>query len=379
MQQLRSFLNSEDPVPFPTERQKPVKSWKPPSGVRLISGDDHMQEPEHLFEECMPAKWKDKAPKLWFDDAGWHFEAEGRSLLPPGIKSQTVRGVKGAFDIKTRLADMDAEHIEASVIFGGRVNGLNGIQDVDLYVAAMDSYNEWLAGHMRDYSHRLLPVAMLPAWRKPEIARDRMQMIKQLGFKAVQLPSSPRGVRYNSKEMDVLFAAVEESGLPLSFHIGPVTEFVGSGSLGANLTRNFGPYRPLLGQLTFSGVLERHPDLKVVFTEGGASWAAQCLSDMDFIYRTYFEQLRPRLANKPSTYWHRQCYTTFMYDPTALRLLDVLGADNVVWSIDYPHTESLFSFSGEIAKDIYDTLGPEDGAKVLGGNAARIWNIAPLN
>ena len=380
MQEMLSFFGNEDPVPFPTDRQAPVKSWRPPAGVRMISADDHMQEDENLWQDHMPAKWKDKAPKYYFEEGvGWHLEAEGRSLLPPGIKSATMRGVKGGYDIPTRLASMDSEGIEASVVFGGRASGLNGLQDSELYIAAIDTYNEWYANHCRNYMHRLLPVAMLPAWRNPEIARDRMQMIKQLGFKAVQLPSSPRGVRYNSKEMDVLFAAVEESGLPLSFHIGAVTEFVGNGSLGANLTRNFGPYRPLLGQLTFSGVLERHPDLKVVFTEGGASWAAQCLTDMDFIYRTYFEQLKPRLAMKPSAYWKRQCATTFMYDPTALRLLDILGADNVVWSIDYPHTESVYGFAGEIAKDIWDKAGPTDGAKILGGNAARLWNIPPIH
>lgn len=379
MADLRSFLKTDDPVPHPTERVIPAGSWRPPPGVRMISADDHIQELENLWQERMPAKWKDRAPKYYFDEGGWHFEAEGRSLLPPGIRSATERGVKGFYDVEARLAAMDEEGIEAAVLYGGRINGLNGIQDADLFVAAMDTYNEWIAEHLRPYAHRLLPVAVLPAWKKPEIARDRMQMIKQLGFKAVQMPTSPRGVRYNSMENDVLFGAVEESGLPLSFHIAATTEFVGRGSLGANLTRNFGPYRPLLGQLMFSGVFERHPDLRVVFTEGGASWAAQCLTDMDYIHRTYHETLKPRLAQKPSHYWHRQCATTFMYDPTALRLTDILGADNIIWSLDYPHTESVFGFAGEIAEDIWTKLGPVDGAKVLGGNAARIWNIAPLH
>lgn len=377
---VRSFLQNEAPVPRTPFREVPAKSWRPPEGVRMISADDHIQEMEHLWQERMPAKWKDKAPKYYYEDGvGWHFEAEGRSLMPPGIASAKERGVKGWYDIPARLAAMDSEGIEASVLYGGRINGLNGLQDSGLFIAAIDTYNEWFAEHTRAYSHRLLPIAILPAWRDPSIARDRMQMIKQLGFRGVQLPTSPRGVRYNSKEMDVLFAAVEESGLPLSFHITATTEFVGNGSLGANLTRNFGPYRPLLGQLTFSGVFERHPDLKVVFTEGGASWAAQCLTDMDFIYRTYSDQLNPKLPKKPSFYWHRQCSTTFMYDPTALRVMDVLGADNVLWSLDYPHTESVYGFSGEVAEDIWTKLGPVDGAKVLGGNAAKLWGIAPLN
>jgi predicted TIM-barrel fold metal-dependent hydrolase len=379
MPEMRSFLKTDDAVPYPTERVVPKKSWRPPPGVRMISADDHILEPEHLWQERMPAKWKDRAPKYWFDQDGWHFEAEGRSLLPPGIRTTRERGVRGFYDLEARLAAMDEEGIEASVLYGGRISGLNGLQDADLFIAAIDTYNEWIAEHTRRYAHRLLPVALLPAWKKPEIARDRMQMIKSLGFRAVQLPTAPRGVRYNSRDMDGLFSAVEESGLPLSFHITATTEYVGTGSLGANLTRNLGPYRPLLGQLTFGGVFERHPDLRVVFTEGGASWAAQTLTDMDYIYRTYNEQLKPRLTHKPSAYWHRQCATTFMYDPVALRLTDILGADNILWSLDYPHTESVYGFAGEIAEDIWNKLGASDAAKVIGANAARIWGIAPLH
>jgi predicted TIM-barrel fold metal-dependent hydrolase len=379
MLETRSFLNTDAPVPHPTERVVPKKSWRPPPGVRMISADDHIQEMENLWQERMPAKWKDRAPKYYFDEQGWHFEVEGRSLLPPGVRSATERGVKGFYDVEARLAAMDEEGIEASVLYGGRISGLNGVQDPELFIAAIDTYNEWLAEHLRPYAHRLVPVALLPAWRKPEIARDRMQMIKSLGFKAVQLPTAPRGVRYNSREMDVLFAAVEESGLPLSFHIAASTEYVGTGSLGANLTRNLGPYRPLLGQLTFAGVFERHPQLQVVFTEGGATWAAQTLTDMDFLYRTWNEALKPRLAHKPSFYWRRQCATTFMYDPVALRAVDILGADNLMWSLDYPHIESVYGFGGEIAEEIWQKLGAADAAKVLGGNAARIWKIAPLN
>ena len=379
MQALRPVLQSDGPIPRPHERKVPARSWRPPPGVRMISADDHLHEVEHLWEERMPAKWKDRAPRLYFSEGEWHLEAEGRSLLLAGLPSSKEHDFKPLSDPTARLAAMDEEGIEASLLFSQRTNGLIGLQDADLYIAAMDAYNEWIAEYLRPYSHRLLPVALCPAWKKPETARDSLQQIKALGFRAVQLPTNPRGVRYNSRELDGLFAAVEESGLPLSFHIAAVPEFVGYGSFGANIHRNMGPFRPLLGQLVFSGILERHPGLKVVFTEGGASWAAQCITDMDQIYRTQYDVLSPRLAHKPSTYWHRQCATTFMYDPTALRIMDILGADNVLWSVDFPHAESVYGFAGEVAQDVWERLGPADAAKVLGGNAARLWSIAPLH
>ena len=381
MPETLSYLNNEDPVIQPGQRMPPEKSWRPPAGVRMISADDHIEEVEDLWQERMAAKWKDRAPKLWFDKGtGWKMEIEGRSVLAPGIESQKDFATsRGSHDPAARVAVMDSEGIEASVIYPGRAMVLNATQDNDLYIAAVDAFNEWFAEHVRGFERRLLPVAMLSAWRKPEIARDRLQMIRQLGFRIVQLPNYPRGVRYNSREMDGLFGAIEESGLTLAFHVGPVLEFVGTGSLGANCTRNFSPFRPLLGQLMFSGVLERHPALKVAFVEGGATWAAHALTDMDHIHRVYHATLRPRLAKKPSFYWHRQCSTSFMYDPCALRLADVIGVDNLIWSTDYPHNEGVYGFAGEIAEDIWKQLGPDAAAKVLGGNAARMWNIDPLH
>ena len=216
---------------------------------------------------------------------------------------------------------------------------------------------------------------MLPTFHEPEASRDYLQKLKQLGYKALQMPSYPRGIRYNSMSMEPLWTALEESGIPLSFHVGAIIEFSGHGSLGANLTRNLAPFRPLLGQLMFSGVFERHPDLKVVFTEGGAGWVAHTLFDMDKICREYYSELRPKLAYLPSFYWHRQCYATFMDDPVALDSIDRIGADNIMWSLDFPHAEGVHGYAGEIAKEIYERLGHERAKKVLGGNAAKLWKI----
>jgi predicted TIM-barrel fold metal-dependent hydrolase len=52
-----------------------------------------------------------------------------------------------------------------------------------------------------------------------------------------------------------------------------------------------------------------------------------------------------------------------------------LGADNCMWSIDYPHPESTYGESGSVAQSVYEALGPADAKKVLGGNAARLYGF----
>lgn len=365
----------EDNIPLPKNRDYPVNSWKPPAGVRIISSDDHNMEADHLFEERLPAKFKDKAPVFYRNGDEIVFTAEGRDLVPKGIGYEALLGLPGLFDLEDKVKDMDAENIEASVIFHGLFQALNTLSDRELYWACVDVYNEWLSEYLRPYAGRMAGVAILPAFDKPEAAHDYVQKIQGLGFKALQMPHSPKGIRWNSMAMDPVWKAIADSGIPLSFHAGVYPHFVGNGSLGANLTANLCPYRNLLGALTFSGVFDRHPELKVVFHEGGGAWVAQTLVDMDYIVRSFGDSLKPKLGLKPSEYWRRQCYTSFMVDPIALRLIDVIGEDNMMWCADYPHPEGTWGYTGDWLKDCYEKLGPVAGAKFIGGNAAKLWKL----
>jgi predicted TIM-barrel fold metal-dependent hydrolase len=302
-------------------------------------------------------------------------EYEGKLLDVPGVPPELSEGCTGFWDRDAKLRHMDAEGIEASILFHGRFQTLNMLEDKELYVACADTYNEWLAEFCAASPKRLIGVAIMPMFHKPEAAKDYMQKLKQLGFKAVQMPSYPRGVRYNSRSMDPVWSAIAESGIPLSFHVTATREFGGYGSLGANLTRNLGPFRPLLGQLIFAGIFERHPTLKAVFTEGGAGWVAQTLTDMDQICREYYDALEPKLPQLPSFYWKRQCYATFMYDPAAMACIDLIGADKIMWSLDYPHAEGCHGYSSDVARGIYETIGHDRAKMVLGGTAAKLWGI----
>ena len=50
---------------------------------------------------------------------------------------------------------------------------------------------------------------------------------------------------------------------------------------------------------------------------------------------------------KPSEYWHRQCLATYQSDPVGMRLLDLLGEDNVMWGSDFPHPDGVWPDSRE--------------------------------
>jgi predicted TIM-barrel fold metal-dependent hydrolase len=368
-------MGYQTPIAWPRDRVIPQMTWAPPAGTRIISADDHVIEEPHLWEERLKGADKDRAPRYWRDETGFHMTVAGQSYDVAGLPDGFSEGRPGMSDVGERLKDMDAEGIDASIVFHGRAAGLIRVDDKEFFVRCIDAFNEWLSEWRMAAPDRLFPVAYLPTFFKPETTADYLQKVKDWGLKSIEIPTSPRGVRYNSGELDPMWAAIQESGLPLCFHIGAYIEFSGTGSLGANLNRNLQPFNALFGQLVFSGVLDRFPDLKIVFVEGGAGWAGASVMGADKVYRDYASVLRPRLAHPPSYYWRRNFWTTFMDDKVALELVDRIGADKIMWSVDYPHPESVLGESMAIMQDIFETVGEEKARLIVGENAAKVWGI----
>jgi predicted TIM-barrel fold metal-dependent hydrolase len=362
-------------IPWPSVREIPELDWRPPAGTRVVSADDHVIEPEHLWEERLPAADRDHAPRLWKDEFGYHLVVDERSFDTPGLNSLLVEGRAGFSDLSLRLQDMDAEGLDVAFVFPQKAMALFSMQDKELMLRCFDVYNEWLAEWCAQAPDRLHGIGILPTIFQPEATRDYIQKLKGLGFRAMEIPSSPRNVYYNGSSMAPMWDAIEESGIPLSFHIGEFPDYKGAGALGTYLTTTFQPFRKLWALLTFSGVLERHPELRVIFTEGGISWVPSALYDADKTYREFETEMRPKLAELPSFYWHRQCYATFMDDPSGIKLIDDVGADKVLWSADYPHPESTLGESRELVRGFFDQLGGEKASAIVGGNAARLYGL----
>jgi predicted TIM-barrel fold metal-dependent hydrolase len=374
---MDGYGSSISMVPWPMQRQVSDCGWRPPAGTRIISVDDHGIEEMHLWESRLRGADRDRAPKLWRgDDGHFHMTVDGMDYDVPGLDSDLSEGRKGMWDRDARLADMDAEGIDTSLFFHSRAMSLVRMEDKAFFTRCMDAYNEWLAEFCAPHPKRLVGVGILPTIYNPAASHDYLQKMQALGIKALEIPSAPKNVPYNASKMEPLWAAIEESGIPVMFHIGAYMEFRGAGATGANLTKNFRPYRPLWSLLAFSGILERHPSLKVVFCEGGFGWVPWTLQDADRVYLTYGTELKPKLAHLPSYYFRRQCYAAIMQDDVGLKLARDYGlADNLLWSCDYPHGESVFGESRTEIRKIFEILGSEEATKVVGGTAARLWKL----
>jgi predicted TIM-barrel fold metal-dependent hydrolase len=138
---------------------------------------------------------------------------------------------------------------------------------------------------------------------------------------------------------------------------------------------NFGPMRKNMGELIFGGVLDRHPKLKVVFPEADLNWIPGALQTAELTIDCLWKFLDPKIELRPREYWKRNCYATFINDPTGLALLPQLSADRVMWSSDYPHPVSSLGYEWTAISAVLDTVSGDDARMILGATAIEVFNL----
>lgn len=346
----------------------------------VVSADEHVVEPPEFWNEFLPstlsAAERERAPRL-----------KGLGIAVDGPKSEIGRAFRlfpdlvtysddapGAGEVRGRVAVLDREGIDVAVVFPQRAMSMWAIADRALMTKCFDAYNQWLAQLCAESGGRLVGVPILPTVYAPEQTGAYLDRLVGLGFRTVMLPNYPKGVSYADPAMEPMWSAIEASGLPLNFHISESPDDNGPGGLGTYLAVSFQPFRKLWAYLVFSGILERHPRLPVVFAEGGISWVPSALDHADRIHRDFAAHLDPQLPRRPSEYWHRQCYATFMEDQRGVEQLDFIGSDRVLWSSDYPHPEGTFGRTTDVLAAVRAVAG-DRFADIIGGNAALLYGL----
>lgn len=370
--------------PWPLDRHLIRASEVLPAGTRLFSSDSHILEPAD-WTEFMPPKLRDRAPREWVDEKGYVHQIFNGIEVSVGFHPCVGgEGRPGMRDIPARLMDLDVEGVDGEMLYPQRsfalITGIKAshrdlvLQDEEYVGGFLDAYDRWLSGVCAASKGRLYGAALVRYW-DPDCIADNLAYVKELGFHNIVLPNAPLGVQYNAPAMDKFWGAIEESGLPVSFHVGERFETDGPGAFGASMMMQFHPYRRLWSLLTFSGILERHPGLRIIFTEGQLHWIPGALQDADHFHKSFRSVLEPRLARLPSYYWQQNCYATFQEDRVGLAMIDQIGADRILWASDYPHPESVLGRCAVSASAVIDSVGAVRAKAILNDNARRIWAL----
>ena len=385
-----------------------------PDKYFMASVDTHANEPFDFFAKRVDPKYHERLPHIEVDDDGaqWLI-CEGRApqLVRPGrdklkglqplekfenqtqlqpyssrMEDEDARRTAAGADVDERLKDMDEDGVDATIIFPNKGGMGFATKDPVFSQAMCRAWNEWAAEEFFPHHDRLVPMAMIaPADLDGALAH--IEWVAEAGFRGVYLPVKPvfgafdpDDVQYNDKVFEPMWAALEAADLPICFHVSSGMDPRGTkGNGGAivnyvchSMTTTFEP----LVQLISSGVFERHPALHAGSVESGIGWVPWVLDSMDFAYRAHHFWVRPVIPDLPSSYYRRNCFSTFVDDPSGLALAERYDlVNNFLWSNDYPHHEGSFPHSAQSIERQLGDVSESARAQLLGLNAVRIFHL----
>lgn len=363
------------------ERQlPPTNQVRLPDRIEVVSADDHWEITEDIFYEQFPEHLKARAPRVWFDGY-WRIGNPGvkEALgIGPNIENTLRRGlIQTAWSHDVRTTHLKAEGVKKEIVFPQSLLGYVD-PDPEIRECMFRIYNEYIASQNRK-NPNFFGMGLFSNWWDHSKVQGSMDQIVKLGLKGFMVPITPRGgdnkqLSYADPLMDRFWEVANEAKLPVCFHVGEPANFEGRGTMATGALVAFAPYRRPISEIVFGGVLDRHPEVQVVFAEGGLSWVLPWMQDAEALYDTY-GTLLDRIEHRPSYYWHKNCYATFQADALGLSRLDLLGADRVMWGADYPHSEGTFGFTWKAMESVINDVGEEKAQLILGGNAKRVFRV----
>jgi predicted TIM-barrel fold metal-dependent hydrolase len=360
---------------------------------KIISADSHIEEPEELWKG-LPGKYLAKAPHIVEKDGGTYMIHDGRppvrlDLLEERLTEEDKRrefrnDQSGGADISLRLADLALDGISAEVIYPNSIFHIYVSPDPGYQLAAASMYNDWQMEIFSEYPDVFIPAAIIPMIDIPAAIKEAQRVVSN-GYRSLSVPVVMPELPYDRPAYEPFWAAVEELGAPLNFHV-----FTGQNAIldglgeeegrGQDLTQVALGMAEAMSPLTMligSGALQRHPKLKFVLVECGIGWLAWILYALDEMSGKRHMWQRPILELKPSEFFKRQGYATFGEDPVGLRNRDYTGVECLMWGSDYPHDEGTFPHSQEVIADTFRGVPKEETALMVGGNAARLYGFMP--
>jgi predicted TIM-barrel fold metal-dependent hydrolase len=372
----------------------------------LISADSHVNEPGDLWVERMDKSFRERAPRVVDNlpgrQPGSYLVLEGIAPihltqglgagkkpeeLPQFFQQTTYKDARrGGWDPAERLRDMDLDGVEAEVIYTTLGFRQFWFQDAALQQACFRAYNDWLAEYCAYAPKRLAGLALLSLYDIEAAVRE-LRRCRQMGLKGAMIWASPPEDRpYSDPLYDPFWAAAQDLNMPLSLHaitgMGPESQ--SRRAMGREIQRLDRYLRAVTGadevkrSLTvfiFSGVLERFPGLKLVSAENNVGWLPYVVQSWDRAYETSRYMDPSPLQLKPSEYFHRQIYATYIDDPVGVADRHQIGIDNMMWSSDYPHTASTWPHSQDIVARDFKDVPADEKRKIVRDNVTKLYEL----
>jgi predicted TIM-barrel fold metal-dependent hydrolase len=381
------------------------------SNYTIIDVDTHVTETPDLWTSRAPARMRDRVPHVVSGSDGtvrWVM-GQGRPVAHVGMTATAGVGSfkhpprnyeqmhPAAYDARERLKYMDRMGIWAMVMYPN-VGGFGAQQflklnDPELMLTCVQIYNDWQTEWASADSRRLLPITSIPFW-DVDAAVKEVRRCAAMGHRGILFTGEPQyfGMPLlGDPHWNPLWETAVELDLPISFHIGSGDMAEGMVKERVKTYGRMATFAELavdiflrngiqLNDLLMSGVLVRYPKIKFVSVESGIGWIPFVLEAIDYQFQgNSVTEERPEFDMLPSEYFRRNVYACYWFEQTApRRLIDKVGADNIMFETDFPHPTSLYG--DEVHARIRGGLSDCDAAvsrKILWDNAQKLYRVEP--
>ena len=373
-------------------QSKGVKEKRP---YRLVSADQHINEPPNLWLKRVAKKFKDRVPKM-------RSLAEGDAWIMEGVKDPINFGAnsnagfhpeemktwirweqvkKGGYIGRERIKEMDLDGVDAAVMFPTPrlATGIITNPDKELQLIMVRAYNDWLMEYVSVAPDRLFGAIWLPATGIKDAIAELERCIETPGMVGPVINCYPNGTATLSRDDDPLWRWLEKNDIPLSIHVDltdgkPTTHterLPGS-------TRNRDAEKRML-EMLWGGVLDRFPNLKVAFLEVDAGWVPFFKEQIDNRYHRLSKASKLGLTMAPSEYFDRHFHYGFITDQYAIRNREAVGIKNLMWSDDFPHLGGDWPYTQRSLSQFFADVPKEQKELILVGNAQRLYHLPGLD
>lgn len=399
--------------PYRAEKM-PLKDGLPDRRPRrhlVISVDDHLVEPAHMFEGRLPARFAARTPHVVERDDGrqvWLMDdvvldqiainavaGQSRdSIMVEPTRFEMMR--PAAWDIHARIRDMDVDGVYASLCFPSLVGfagvRLQGLPDREFALALLRAWNDWhLEEWVGSYPGRMI-ACQVPWLNDIEVGAEEIRRNAARGFRAVTFPELPGKIGFEplvSAHWDPFWRACEETGTVVCVHTGssglPVITEGAPQAMGTLFGSGYAMITAI--EWLHSGIAARFPGIKICLSESGIGWVAGVFDRLR--HQEGYRDAKPHYAldgdpdrtglqlGDPmlAEVFRRNFWFCTLDDVAGVEQRHRIGLDRILFEVDYPHADTSWPDTQDRVGELLAGVPADDAARITWKNAAELFRL----
>jgi predicted TIM-barrel fold metal-dependent hydrolase len=357
---------------------------------RVIDGDGHVHEDPSAIAALLPTEYRRMVG----------YQVGTRGLFPPLDNLHTVFRInppllvgRGVVDLKGWLGFLDDVGIEQAVLYPSMGLAMGRVPYPEVAVALARAYNDWLFQTYVSQDGRFNGMGLIPL-QQPDVAVDELRrVVTEYGFRGAMLPSKGLKDHLGATQYWPLYAEADRLGCCLCVH--------GGSHMGLGLDQlDVWPFIQGLGHpiglmvafagIVSNGILDRYPNVRLGFLEGGIGWLLTCIERFDAACSSFQQWdpdrrfFQPRANEGLRDYVQRHIDEGRVFvgcegDEIGLgEVVRLFGNKPFVYSSDFPHEVTNSTCKEEIQEVLENPdLSEADKDAILHGNAERLYRMQP--